>query len=428
MKNFLILLILATLSVLGPGVAAQSRRVTPPQTNEKPNQRERVTSPTPTPTPGPDEPEAEDSGEIISVDTKLVTVPVRVLDRKNRFIGGLKKENFSIFEDNIQQELAYFSNEAQPFTVALVLDMSYSSTFKIDEIQNAAIAFIDQLRAEDQVMVISFDEDVHMLCEATTDRKRIYAAIRSTRIATGTSLYEAVDMTMNARMRSIKGRRAIVLFTDGVDTTSRASNDLDNLRDAMEFDALIYPIRYDTYADVQAMKNKPQINVPPGLPIPDAGTRIPTGTPTGLPTNFPFPTPRSSRSPRPDSRTDPSRDPRNDPSTMPPTRPPISSPGQRGTTAEEYEYAEQYLAQLAVRTGGRTHIASTLSNLNAAFARIASELREFYSIGYYPVDTGEPGKTRRIKVRVDQENLVVRARDTYVVPKNEKRASVTPPR
>ena len=77
--------------------------------------------------------------------------------------------------------------------------------------------------------------------------------------------------------------------------------------------------------------------------------------------------------------------------------------------------------QLALRTGGRVHLASTFANLNAAFARIASELREFYSLGYYPQDAPEAGKTRRIKVRVDQENLVVRVRDSFAVAKNEKR-------
>lgn len=426
MKAFLAFILVAC----GLGLVttlAQSRRVPPSQSNEKQNQRDRVAEPTPTPTPDSDADEPEDDGgEVISVDTKLVSIPVRVLDKKNRFIGGLNKENFSIFEDGTEQELAYFSNEAQPFTVALVLDMSYSTTFKLDEIQNAAIAFIAQLRPEDQVIVISFDENVHMLCEATTDRKRIHSAIRSTSIATGTSLYEAVDMTMNERMRSIKGRRAIVLFTDGVDTTSRTSHDLDNLRDAMELDALIYPIRYDTFADVQAMKRSPQINVPPGIPLPDKSTRIPPGSSTTLP--FPFPTPRpigTQPAPRRDPRTDPRDDPRNDPSSLPPMRPPVSMPGQRGTTADEYRFAEEYLTQLAIRTGGRMHLASTVTNLNAAFSRIASELREFYSIGYYPKEEGEPGRTRRIKVRVNQENLVVRSRDSYVVAKAEKRAPVT---
>lgn len=386
-----------------PNAYSQSRRA-PQTSNDKTNRRDPAqATPTPAPTPEDDTVGVEDSGEVISVDTKLIMVPVRVLDRKNRFIGGLAKENFTIFEDSIEQEVAYFTNEAQPFTVALVLDMSYSTTFKIDEIQNAAIAFIDQLRPEDRVMVISFDEEVRMLCEATSDRKRIYSAIRSTRIATGTSLYEAMDLTMNARLRSIQGRKAIVLFTDGVDTTSRTSHDRANLRDAMELDALIYPIRYDTFADVQAMKDKPPIGIPTDIKLPGG---------INIPQTIPRPIPRST--------------PGNDPFPGRQTaRQPTGLPGQKGTTAEEYVFAEEYLDQLALRTGGRTHLATTFGNLNAAFAKIASELREFYSIGYYPKSEGMPGSTRRIKVRVNQPNVVVRARDGYVVPKNAKDRSAS---
>ena len=307
------------------------------------------------------------------------------MDRRSRFIGGLKQESFKVFEDDVEQEVAYFTNESQPFTVALVLDMSYSTTFKIGEIQSAAIAFIDQLRPEDRVLVISFDEQVHMLCEATSDRATIYRAIRNTKIATGTSLYEAVEMTINDRLRTVKGRKAMVLFTDGVDTTSRSSNDLANLRDALELDALIYPIRYDTFADVQAMKNRGPVMLP--------GPK--TTTPPTIPTSggLPFPIP---------------------------TGPTVATPGSRGTTAEEYKFAEEYLTKLADLTGGSIYLASTIGNLNNAFTKIASELREFYSLGYYPTSEETPGKTRRIKVKVSQPDVVVRARDKYVVPKKKR--------
>jgi len=362
-------------------VQAQSRRVPPTTGKERPNARPAAT-PTPAPTPDLEEPRyvADANDEIVSLDTRLVTIPVRVLDRKNRFIGGLKQDNFKVYEDNIEQEIAYFTNEAQPFTVALVLDMSYSTTFKISEIQSAAISFIDQLRPEDRVIVISFDEDVHMLCEPTNDRGTIYRAIRSTRIATGTSLYDAVGMTMNDRMRTIKGRKAIVLFTDGVDTTSHRSNDYENLRDAMELDALIYPIRYDTYADVQSMKNKTILGPKPKTP----------------PSGDPFPT------------------------SVPSIPSVMTTPGTKGTTVEEYKAAEDYLNQLAMRTSGTIYLASTFGNLNSAFSKIASELREFYSLGYYPAKEGVPGKSHRIKVKVDQVNVAVRARDSYVVPKKKK--------
>ena len=385
MKRFAFVgLVLCMLSVCA--LQAQSRRVPPGKGNDKPNNRPAAPAATPTPAPTlvssvPAEDDS-DTGDIESVETSLVTIPVRIIDRKNRFIGGLQKESFKVFEDNIEQEIAYFTNESQAFTVALVLDMSYSTTFKISEIQSAAISFIDQLRPEDKVLVISFDEEVHLLCEATSDRGTIYRAIRSTRIATGTSLYDAVALTMNDRLRTIKGRKAMVLFTDGVDTTSRRSHDLENLRDAMELDALIYPIRYDTFADVQSMKNKTIIDMPGSKPKPPtSGSPFPTSVP-GVPT----------------TRT----------------------ANDKGTTAAEYKAAEDYLNQLADRTSGRLYLASTFGNLNSAFSKIASELREFYSLGYYPAKEGVPGKMHRIKVKVDQPNVAVRARDMYVVPKKKK--------
>lgn len=362
-------------------IGAQSAR-TDKSSDGKKNQRQ--AEPTPTPTPvkvrPPDQSAGADDGDVIRVSTNLISVPVRVMDKSGRFVGGLQKESFSVIEDGIEQEIAMFSNEHQPFTVALVLDMSYSTKFKIAEIQSAAVAFIGQLRPQDKVMVVSFDGEVHMLCEPTTDREEIYRAIKTTRIGNGTSLYEAVDLVMNARLRAIAGRKAIILFTDGVDTASRRSNDLQNLSDAMELDALIYPIRYDTFSDVQRMKNGPIIAAPPPITIPTSGDR-----------SSPFPLPV----------------------------PTVGTPGGQGTTSEEYRKAEEYLHQLAVRTGGRVYPATTVDNLADAYSRIASELREFYSIGYYPAQDRLPGKRTQIKVKVDKPGLVVRARNTYISRKKE---------
>jgi VWFA-related protein len=328
-------------------------------------------------TPEPSAAADSDDTEVIRVNTQLVSIPVRVMDKKGRFVGGLVRESFRVLEDGVEQDIEIFSNENEPFTVALVLDMSYSTTFKLAEIQSAAIAFIEQLRPQDKVMVVSFDQDVHLLCEATSDRQMIYKAIRSTKISTGTSLYEAVDLVMNDRLRRVDGRKAIILFTDGVDTTSRRSNHLRNLDDALELEALIYPLRYDTFADVQTMKagTQPTVEVP--LP---GGTRIPVKIPVRIE--------------------------------------PIAS--DQGTTLEEYERAKEYLDQLAFRTGGRLYEATTVGNLAAAYSQIASELREFYSIAYYPKAERVPGKKTSIKVRIDREGLVVRTREGYITPKKTK--------
>ncbi len=389
MKSIGRFIILICVGVIGLAVvvSGQSGRENP-STGTKSNQRPAKPLSSPTPLPNTkdtnqnpvDNTPADDDQEIIKVNTQLVTIPVRVMNKNGRFVAGLTKENFKVFEDGVEKELAMFSNEQQPFTVALVLDMSYSTTFKIAEIQSAAIAFIDQLRPQDKVMVISFDENVHMLCEATNDRKAIYRAIRGTKIATGTSLYEAVDLVMNERLRKIEGRKAIILFTDGVDTTSRRVFSGTNISDAMELDALIYPIRYDTFADVQNMKN--------GTVVPKPPTQSPVPQQVGLP--FPLP-----------------------------TLPSIGNPDSRGTTAEDYEAARTYLDQLAIRTGGTVYLASTTGNLSEVYSKIASELREFYSLGIYPDDV-KVGKVRKLKVKVDQQGLAVRARDSYIVGKNRK--------
>ncbi len=321
--------------------------------------------------------------DVIGIDTKLVTIPVKVSDRRGRFIGGLTKEDFSVEEDKVPQEIAFFSNEEQPFTVALVLDMSYSSTFKINEIHSAAMAFINQLRPNDKVMVVSFDEEVHVLTSPTNDREILQRAVKSTKVASGTSLYEAVDLIFNEKFKRIGGRKAIVLFTDGVDTTSRRASDLSNKSDASELDALVFPIQYDTYADVQAIKNKPVI-IPPTQPSP---------IPSKNKSPFPFPIPTGG----------------------------VGMPSSQGTSAEDYRRADEYLDEMAARTGGTLYKASTTANLAAAFSNIANELRQFYSLGYYPGDEAREGKRRKIKVRVTKPDLTVRARDGYVVAKQTEK-------
>ncbi|MEZ5429205.1 MAG: VWA domain-containing protein [Pyrinomonadaceae bacterium] len=374
MKKIAVAFCLSLFCLSGISVRAQSRR-TPPDnnTNQKANRRPAETAP-PAKT---GDAAAETDDEIIKIDTRIVTVPVKVVNRSGGFVSGLVREDFQLFEEKAEQEIAFFSDEQEPFTVALVLDMSYSSTFKINEIQSAALAFIGQLREDDRVMVISFDEDVHILSEPTSDRRVLRAAIYKTAVASGTSLYDAVDEVINRRLKNIQGRKAIILFTDGVDTTSRRTFSNNNLRDAQECDALIYPIQYDTFSDVQAMKNRPVIvRQPPVVtsPVPSKDKK-------------PFPVPTST----------------------------IGTPNSQGTSEEDYQKADQYLNEMADRTGGKLFRAQTTLYLAQAFSEIAEELRSFYSLGYYPPEDAEPGERRSLKVKVKRDGVSVRARDSYVV-------------
>lgn len=322
--------------------------------------------------------------EVIRVETNLVTIPVSVLDRNGRFIPGLRKTDFHIYEDGVEQKIEYFAPVEQPFTVILMLDVSNSTEFKIDEIQNAAIAFVNQLRADDRIMVMSFDEKVHILSPITNNRRVLIDAIRQADFGGGTSLYEAVDYSINTQLRQIEGRKAVVLFSDGVDTTSRRANYQGSVRDAEEADALFYPIHYDTFGDMNGGMSGGGGGYPGGrrgggwggiLGAILTGGNVQIGNTRGG--------------------------------------------GGTGQSRAEYETGRRYMGDLARTTGGRMFEATSLYNINAAFSGIAEELRQQYSVGYYPEKVGENGQRKQIKVRTDRTDAVVRAKNSYIVGETE---------
>jgi Ca-activated chloride channel homolog len=201
-----------------------------------------------TPSPAVDAQISEDE-EPIKVETNLVTIPVSVTDRSGFYISDLKQAEFKIFEDGVEQEVAYFGASDKPFTVVLLIDVSPSTAYKIEEIQAAALAFVEQLKPQDKVMVIQFDESVKVLTEVTSDHDKINKAIRRTDFGDGTSIYEAVDFSLHKQLNKIDGRKAIVLFTDGVDTSSEKATFEGTVRDSEEAEAVIFPIYYNTFSN-----------------------------------------------------------------------------------------------------------------------------------------------------------------------------------
>ena len=313
-------------------------------------------------------------GDVVRIETNLVTVPVSVLDRQGRFIADLKREQFKVLENGVEQRIAYFEPTEKPFTVALVLDTSGSTVFHLWEIKEAAIAFAKQLRPQDRVLVVTFDEMVMLLTEATNDLNVVTEVIqRNARTGFSTRLYDAIDLVIKERLNKIEGRKAIVLFTDGVDTASYQATYQSTLREVDERDVLIYPIQYDT-TDYMAATQRP------------SNATIVTQNSSS---SWPFPGKSSSQVT-------------------------YSNPTVQGApTKEDYERADQFLHQLADKTGGRLYEANDRTQLTAAFSRIAEELRYQYSLGYYPQSALETGERRVIRVRVDQPNLAVRARESY---------------
>ena len=119
----------------------------------------------------------EEADDIITVDSTLVTIPVSVYSRGGLYVPNLKQADFKIFEDNVEHDIAYFGTTDKPFTVVLLIDTSPSTAYSINQIRDAAMVFVDELKPQDRVMVISFDSGIRTLTKATNDRKKIKKAI-----------------------------------------------------------------------------------------------------------------------------------------------------------------------------------------------------------------------------------------------------------
>lgn len=444
---------------------------TPPKTNPTP----RVTpEPTPAPTIEPsideqkgdlkDEPQDVES---LKTDTNLVTVPVIATTRDGIYIPDLRQEEFSIAEDGEQQQIAFFATVNAPFHVVLMLDVSASTEEKLGEIKRAAATFVEQLQSVDRVKVISFDNELRELCDFTNDRTVLRNAIYRTVSGTGTRLYDAFELAL-ASIRTIKGRKAIVLFSDGVDSYSADATFDRSLRGLDEEGVIVYPIRYETRAQTERIARDAMEDPGPQLPTRDVIRRAPPGTtpptfpgddpdtvpttgqprttgPLGLPTAAEILRGRRRRDTDPDGYPSPDRQPptsgpngRNGPnerSDRRDPRDPLPDPrDDRGSTYPSgrsnpregdsidamldqlYLTADSYLGELANKSGGRLLRADTLGSLPDAFAKIAAELRTQYAIGYYPINKTRDGQYRKINVTTTRKSVVVRARPGYRAP------------
>jgi Ca-activated chloride channel homolog len=366
MTRFSICLLFVCFFVCFADAQTRRSRTTPALKNDKPpSERTRpgIVDSNQLPPPPAAKPTPNTEDEVVRVETNLVTTPVSVLDRNGRFIPGLTKRDFKIFENGVPQAITYFQSSEQPFTVILMIDTSPSTRYHIDEIHYAALTFVNQLRPADKVMVMAFDGRLRILTEPTTEKQKIYAAIYKSQFGTGTSLYDAVEYVTNLDLVNALGRKAVVLFTDGVDTTSRQADFESTVAAVEEVDALFYPIRYNTQRDGQSASG-------PAAPRP-YGVQLPTGIMMQL---------------------------------------------GRGQSDTEYARGKTYLETLAANSGGRIFEADTIPNLEVAFAGVAEELRRQYSIGYYASEDGKVGDRKRIKIQVSRPpRAVVRAKTNYVV-------------
>jgi len=190
----------------------------------------------------------------IKVDTLLLTTPLVVKDAKGRYVTGLKKENFSIFQNREEQDIEFFFGEESPMNVAILIDTSVSTKDVLDKIQKAARDFVKVLRPEDKGIIVGFDDRTLFLSNLTSDKKQLSKAINQARIAdnAGSDMNAAVLQIVNKFFAPLKGRKAIITLTDGMIIKRNVSTQqtLDTLLDA---DTVFYPIIFKTKSNSEAL-------------------------------------------------------------------------------------------------------------------------------------------------------------------------------
>jgi VWFA-related protein len=315
----------------------------------------------------------------------LVNVTATVSGADGRFLGGLTKEDFTVYDDGVAQEITHFSSERVPVSLGILLDTSGSMT---DDKMSAARAAINRfittlLDPEDELFLVEFADAPRVREDWTTDRARITRSLNRVVAGGGTALHDAIAEALPIAAAGKHRKKAILVISDGNDRNSRVP--LSELRQAIrESEVLVYALGVDGREPPRV----PQTQTPPPRP----------------PVRTPFPIPGTGGGGIPGI-----------PGTRPrtPARPlPQIVFGQPYPSSSGERVNPDALRQITDDTGGRTEIIRALTDLDAATARIADELSRQYSLGY--ISPARDGRWHQIRVEVRDRRATVRARRGYM--------------
>ena len=209
-------LLLITIALLAIGMGATLTAV--PTSTAQSNRAPAVPRATP--------PQEVDEGDVVRVDTELVTLTATVTDSRGRYVANLRQSDFTVYEDGVKQELAYFNTgDRVPVSLGIVFDTSGSMVDKIHGVQDAVEHFVKTVSAGDEIFLIRFSEDAEMVQDFTDDRRRILRAVEHLEPQGSTALYDAVVLGLERIKQGKHRKRALLLLTDGNDTASSAKFD-----------------------------------------------------------------------------------------------------------------------------------------------------------------------------------------------------------
>jgi Ca-activated chloride channel family protein len=172
---------------------------------------------------------ASSRAPVFRADIELVNVAVTITDAERRYVTGLGEADFQVFEDGRPQDLMLFTHQRLPVSLAILLDTSQSMTLKLPQAQAAAIRLVSALSESDEAQVVQFNERARIIQDFTPEKAALETAIRGTRAAGSTALYNALyialkDLQTRRRAEELR-RMALVVLSDGEDTSSLISDD-----------------------------------------------------------------------------------------------------------------------------------------------------------------------------------------------------------
>jgi Ca-activated chloride channel homolog len=305
----------------------------------------------------------------LKVHVDLVILNVAVTDEKGANVTSLKKQDFIVYEDDVEQQVADFLPVEAPFHLVLALDTSISTRSSLSLIKKAASNFTDQLRFSDQIAILEINSSIREIQGFTSDRRKLKKAID--RIATassgGSRIYDGVADAAKRLQKSEGGRKAIIMLSDGMENSSRIK--FEDLRGLLaQSDVVFYPVTILNKGSQKDMledfiKNADKKKLDLASYVENAKLSV-------------------------------------------------------SVLEEVYQIQAERLQVMTDETGGKIFLVADLADLAEEYAKVAHELRNTFSLAYYSKNTGRDGTMRKIRVEVRDPRYRVRTRTSYLVPKD----------
>jgi Ca-activated chloride channel homolog len=273
----------------------------------------------------------------------LVVLHVTVADPNGQFVTDLKQGNFKVYEQSIEQKLAFFSRDDIPVTMGLVIDNSGSMREKREQVNAAAMTFVRTSNPQDEAFVVNFNDEYYLDTDGdfTSDQANLHDALARIDTRGSTALYDAVIGSLAHLKKGHKDKRVLLLVTDGEDTASEKTFE-DAIKASEESNATIYAIGVYSEDDLEHDK-------------------------------------------------------------------------------KSVRRSKKVLSQLAEATGGQAYFPDKLDQVTPICEQVAKEIRNQYTLGYYPANSNRDGTFRPVLVKVIPPNgrgkLSVRTRTGYYAPK-----------